>query len=328
MSLLPRPRRDRRARNPRNNRRQSKKFIPDADSDFAYTALVFARKIEADPARYHLTPEDAAYIAKAVKEFRSALAKATDRHTRTQPTIRAKNAARKTAEKIVRAYGRVIRSNPAISDEDKSSVRIYERKKKCTRKPCPKTAPYIRYLGAYDDGGPGSIRHVLKFKDHFCSTTDALPDGAERLELFVEWVPQGERIPQSPEEMYGRPWYLRSFTRSRMEVKFPMPPVPMMIVYWGRWADSKGEVGPWSQTVAARVEGWASPAHEVEVSTGAVAALPDGLHGGKREVANDARFFLAERREVCERYMEGAGAAPPALPESAMVNEARLLDAA
>lgn len=35
-----------------------------------------------------------------------------------------------------------------------------------------------------------------------------------------------------------------------------MPEGPRMIVYWGRWADATGEVGPWSKRVMARVEGW------------------------------------------------------------------------
>ena len=37
-----------------------------------------------------------------------------------------------------------------------------------------------------------------------------------------------------------------------------MPPicrVSMLVVYWGRWADAVGNVGPWSATVVSRVEG-------------------------------------------------------------------------
>ena len=49
---------------------------------------------------------------------------------------------------------------------------------------------------------------------------------------------------------------MRSFTTNPIRVEFPMPKEPMLIVYWGRWADSTGEVGRWSETVIARVEGW------------------------------------------------------------------------
>ena len=30
----------------------------------------------------------------------------------------------------------------------------------------------------------------------------------------------------------------------------------MMIVYWGRWADAIGNVGPWSKTITTRIEGY------------------------------------------------------------------------
>ncbi len=35
-----------------------------------------------------------------------------------------------------------------------------------------------------------------------------------------------------------------------------MPRRPMKVVYWARWADATGGVGPWSKTCVARVEGW------------------------------------------------------------------------
>jgi hypothetical protein len=35
-----------------------------------------------------------------------------------------------------------------------------------------------------------------------------------------------------------------------------MPATPMLVVYWARWADARGDVGPWSSTCEAGVEGW------------------------------------------------------------------------
>ncbi len=53
----------------------------------------------------------------------------------------------------------------------------------------------------------------------------------------------------------GRPWYLRSFTRSPIVLAPPMPRVPMRLLYWGRWADSAGGFGPFSATAAGWIEG-------------------------------------------------------------------------
>jgi hypothetical protein len=82
------------------------------------------------------------------------------------------------------------------------------------------------------------------------------------LELFVELVPVGAKVPVHPWQYSGgRLWYLRSYSTSRFEVEFPSigDGTPMLVVYWGRWADSRGGVGPFSQTCVARVEGGVLP---------------------------------------------------------------------
>jgi hypothetical protein len=54
---------------------------------------------------------------------------------------------------------------------------------------------------------------------------------------------------------HGTSLYLRSYTRSPIRLTPPMAKVPMRIVYWARWADSTGNVGPFSATAAAWIEG-------------------------------------------------------------------------
>jgi hypothetical protein len=46
----------------------------------------------------------------------------------------------------------------------------------------------------------------------------------------------------------------------------------MLVVYWGRWADSTGDVSRWSKPCVARVEGWST----------AAGALPPALTGADR----------------------------------------------
>jgi hypothetical protein len=114
-----------------------------------------------------------------------------------------------------------------------------------------------------------------------------------RVEIFVDLVPPGQPIPQFPGQyLGGRPWYLRSFSRSPCKVKHPMPPVPMLVVYWARWADAQGNVGPFSQTCIARPEGgWA------------LAGKTDGLLGPMPEVKvleNDPKYIttITQLRQI------------------------------
>lgn len=230
------------------------KFIPDSDSGFARMARVFSDATAIDPARYFLSAEDARDLGHAVSEFRHHLALASWPSTRSTRTIMEKDAARQRAERLVRKYGALIRANPQINRSAKMSVGVRERPGRLHRRECPKHAPHLRYLGS--ERGV----HLLEFREQWGARSRAKPRGASRLELFIEMVEPGRAMPESPG---ARPWYLRSFTSSPMRVQFPTPAGPRMIVYWGRWADATGEVGPWSKRVVARVEGWGVADREV-----------------------------------------------------------------
>ena len=227
-----------------------KKFIPDSDSDFALMARNFAKQIANNPVRYLLSVSDAEIITQAVKAFRDALTLAVRVSTRTKITIMAKDDARMKAERIVRKHANQIRVNDRISHVDKMLIEVRERPRRLRRRKCPKQPPYLRYVGSEKD------MHILEFREEQFSRSKAKPFGAARLELFVDLVEPGELVPERPDNRTGRPWYLRSFTTNPIRVEFPMPKEPMRVVYWGRWADATGEVGKWSETVQARVEGW------------------------------------------------------------------------
>ena len=103
--------------------------------------------------------------------------------------------------------------------------------------------------------------HELSFFD-FTTRSTRKPEGAVRLELFVDLVLTDEPIPARPGANHGgRPWYLRSYTRSPIVLAPPMASVPMRVVYWGRWADSVGNVGPFSATAVGWIEGGSHVVH-------------------------------------------------------------------
>jgi len=229
----------------------AEKFIPDADSKFADMARNFAHGIAASPEKYSLSEDDARIISRYAQEFRDALAAATRRHSRTQQTIGLKNAARIKAEKVIRQYAKLIRADNCIDPVDKQMIGVRERPTRLSKRTCPQEPPQLRFRGEYKG------MHELEFRRDLARKGKAKPFAAARLELFVDLVPPGEPIPKTPDERCkGRPWYWRSYTKSPIRVKFPLPDEPRMVVYWGRWADATGETGPFSHTIIARVEGW------------------------------------------------------------------------
>lgn len=235
----------------------TKRFIPDGDVEFANKARCFAERILREPERFALSADDAERIDEAVVEFRDALAKARHRYTRSMQMTRLKDDAREKAEQIVRKYGTLIRLNENIPAADKITVGIRERSKRPRKTQCPTTAPYLRFVRSTGDENSCEPVHILTFREAIIAGGRARPDGAARLELFVELVPHDAPIPTHPAQLTGG-WakYLRSYTRSPIRVEFPVAPGPMRVVYWARWADSTGNVGPFCETVVARVEGW------------------------------------------------------------------------
>ncbi len=249
----------------RGGKARTTRFIPDADSAFALMAKHFAAHIEQHAERLDVAPEKVDELNNAVAAFRDALTR-TIHHSSAGPrATRIKNDARKEAERIVRSVAKFVRgtAEDSLTEVDRMNLNMPKRSKRQTRRlVCPQVAPILKFIGSTDPYGNAAQggRHILEYRNDFDRASTAKPHGTVRLELFVELVPIDEPIPTHPgARSGGRLWYLRSFTTSRFEVDFPRlfdgdRPVPMRVVYWGRWADASGGVGPFSQTCAAPVE--------------------------------------------------------------------------
>lgn len=227
------------------------KFIPSGDVAFQIMSRVFASHISAEPERFGISHDDAKELAQAVQRFHEAMA--VTLHTRSRSTTMQKTSARAEAEKIIRRLANVIRANPKLDFETKLRALVIDRPKRGRRQKCPQEPPRLTFENALHRGNGGSPTHELRF-----ASLDGKPkpEGANRLELFVDLVSPDEPIPKHPGDNHGgRPWYLRSYTRSPIRIVPPMAKVAMRVVYWARWADSTGNVGPFSASAVGWVEG-------------------------------------------------------------------------
>ena len=230
----------------------SKKAIPNGDLDFATMAQAFASTIKKDPGRFEIAPADAEQLDGAVGRYKAAL-QASRMGARSQAATRVKEDARLVAEQIIRRLRHVVKLNNKIDAATKILLGIRERTGAPKVMSVPQEPPRLRFVRALHESG-ASPMHELSF--HAFGYTKGRPDGAARLELFVDLIPPEEPIPLHPgANRGGRPWYLRSYTRSPIVLAPPMPRVPMRILYWGRWADSTGATGPFSATCAGWIEG-------------------------------------------------------------------------
>jgi hypothetical protein len=256
-------------------RAKTTRFIPDGDSDFARMGRNFANYIAQHAERFGFSAEQVAKVAAAVDEFRDALHSTMVPSTCGPMATRIKNDCRAKAEEVIRAAARVLKAtaDESITSADRLNLNLAERPKRLKRRECPQIAPVLTFKGSTapdSSGGGGGGRHILEYGNDFDLGSSAKPHGPARLELFVELVPpewavgaSGEKkLPSQPGQLTGgMRWYLRSYTTSRFEVEFPVSSdgTPMLVLYWGRWADATGAYGPFSRTCVARVEGGPLP---------------------------------------------------------------------
>ncbi len=273
-------------------RARTSKFIPAADSDFAQMARHFAEHVAAHAQRFSFSTKQVEELGGAVGGFREALAWTLRPDSAGPMATSRKKTTRAQAELLIRAAARILRADESLTDDDRISLNLRQRPQRLQQRECPQVAPILKFRGSTSPGagvrgvvgGEGGGRHILEFMNDFDRASGAKPHGAARLELFVELVPpemaaEG-RVPAHPAQLSGgRLWYLRSFTTRRFEVEFPVMEdgTPMLVVYWGRWADAKGGVGPFSRPCAAQIEGWRS-------SAVAARALPGRGDAGRRAV--------------------------------------------
>ena len=229
----------------------SKKFIPNGDFDFVTMAEQFARTISKQQEVYRVSREDSEALMFAVSRFRQALDEARS-GAKSETKTQAKEIARLEAEGHIRRLAHIIRATKSIDPVAKVNLGLHERTKKSKQLTCPNEPPSLRFIEAKHRNTSNPI-HVLSFCAEDSKTR---PAGATRLELFVMLVPPEKKVTGSAiRNLNARPWYLRSYTRSPIQLTPPMANVPMRVVYFARWADSLGNVGPFSAPAAGWVEG-------------------------------------------------------------------------
>lgn len=215
-------------------------FIPPKDSDALTAMETFSDGISEDPQKYFCSQSDAENIALVVLSFRNALKTAVTPATRTPLACDLKDETRAIAEQTVRAFANLIRPNAGISNQDKLAIGVRPINKQRTPIYVPTSSPLLNVLGATP------AAHTVRYADSNSPDRAAKPFGATSLQLYVA---VGEAAVGTPDtaDFYG------AFTKNPIGVLFSYADDGKVATYFARWADRKGEVGPWSLPVAMRI---------------------------------------------------------------------------
>lgn len=212
-------------------------YIPAKDLEFDAWGRNFSTLITADPPRFQLGIPDAQIIQDAYDDFKAALDLAVDPTTKTLVTIAAKNGLKVTATEIFRAYAQQIKANLGVVQEDKVALGLNPNVGPGGSIPAPSTHPILAITGA----GPGT--HTIEFADETTPAKRAKPPGASHMELYVMIATVTAESP-TPCGFRG------TYTKSPIMVDLSPDDIGKRATYFGRWANKKGEVGPYSVGVS------------------------------------------------------------------------------
>lgn len=220
-------------------------YIPAKDADFDAWLLNFTTLLTAAPTTYGLTAPDAVICAAQYTAWHPAYIAATDPSTRTSVTVAAKDAARVTAEQVIRPYAQQISKNASVTPGDKTAIGVNLPNNSPVPIPAPTSFPILGFRSATP------LQHLLQYQDSDLGTGKAKPFGAIGLELYraIGTVPA---VDPSQAEYYAQ------VTKSPCRVTFTAGDVGKTCTYFARWITRSGpggvaQSGPWSAPLVAAI---------------------------------------------------------------------------
>lgn len=181
-------------------------YLPTKDVDFNNWLTNFSTLLTAAPATYGLAAPDAVAVAAQQSAFAAALTAATDPGTRTSVTIAAKDAARASAEFVVRPFAVAISLNASVDNADKTAIGVTVRSVTPTPVPAPVAVPSIELVKATPLIQQLQVRQVG-------STSKAKPAGVIAIEIArsIGTVAATDPAQLSIVGQYGKTPLLQSF---------------------------------------------------------------------------------------------------------------------
>ncbi len=211
--------------------------IPRQDAQAVNYINIFATKVAMGPGVYMLSSADSAAISLAAANLQSAYTAAITPATRNKLTVSAKDEARNAAEALIRLYSIQIKYNAGITTQDKEAIGIAQPNPFRSQRNVPNSSPLLAILGNL----PGS--QTLRFSDANTPDSRRKPFGAQMLELRVAVA---ETV--VTDVALAKPCGI--FSKNPIGVAFDNADNKKVASYFGRWADTKGEVGPWSLPIS------------------------------------------------------------------------------
>ena len=215
-------------------------FIPDGDAELDTFLSQFTGAIAADPAGFGLSTQDVTAVQGPVAVWSKAFPDHKAAQLAARTAAKDKDKARSEAESIVRSTVKKINGNPSVDNALRAKAALPAHEEGRASIGVPTTRP----LGRTEAGGHHTL--VIHFVDETTPQRSAKPHGVHGCQI---WSYVGDA---PPADVSGYA-FLALDTRTPYTDNHPEANAGKTVHYRLRWANTKGEPGPWSSVVSAKI---------------------------------------------------------------------------
>lgn len=218
-------------------------FVPANDAEFNSWQGNLVNITDSNVAAWGINVDDFTKLTADQVVWQKAYSAAEIKKARNEGDVQGKVSAREVYEKAVRAFVKQWLSfNTRVSDRDRELMGLTVKSEERTPVSKPTTVP----VGKIDFSK--RLQHIVHFVDEATPTRKAKPEGAHGCEV---WVKFGGVAPVEPSELS----YVSTSTRTPCIATIEGKHAGQIAYYWLRWVNTRGEHGPWSNTISATVAG-------------------------------------------------------------------------
>ena len=215
-------------------------YIPDSDADFLAWLNNFVNYGNLNLAQLHLVAADFSPFLGLREQFTDALTNNEAAQANARGARVTKDNLRDHIEELIRPFVGRLQGTAGITDEQRENLGITVRSTTRSRVAAPTTRPVVTIDTRQ------RLEHTIIFVDELTPSSKAKPPGVQGCEIYMK---VGGALPAGPSELK----YLATDTRTPYVVEFEGTQGGQIAYYMLRWISTRGETGPWSQTVSATI---------------------------------------------------------------------------
>lgn len=217
-------------------------YVPSSDGEFAAWLRNLAAYVTAHFAELGLGADDMDALTYWSEEFPISLDALVAAQAEAAAKRQAKDEMRSGAEEAVRGIVRRIQAAPGVTDAQRQALGIMVRDSTPTAAGAPTTRPVVSVEAGQ------RLRHMI----HFAETgKKGKPAGVMGCEVWMKITAAGAAAPVDPSELS----FLALDTRTPYIAEYDGADAGKTAHYMLRWVNTRGDKGPWSETISATIAG-------------------------------------------------------------------------